>query len=153
MPNDVAQLPAGPIALALGADTRRERYRFEPSAELANGDISGFGGNFAFVDRARNVGSLFAEINVPVVTDVEANAAIRYDKYQGSGDATTPKLSLRWQPRPSVLLRGSVGRGFRAPSLGDLHAPRTTGVSAFLDDPERCPMMSHNFLQVLWDLH
>jgi hypothetical protein len=41
------------------------------------------------------------------------------------GQSTTPKFSVRWQPCPELLLRGSIGRGFRAPSLQDLYLPNT----------------------------
>ena len=137
---DVMQLPAGALALAVGAEARREKYLFEPSTQISQGDISGYGGNLAFTDKSRNVGSVFAEINVPIVKGLEADAAVRYDNYQGTGSSTTPKLSLRWQPVSSVLVRGSVGQGFRAPSLADLYSPATTGVSQTgLSDPLRCP--------------
>lgn len=62
---------------------------------------------------------MFGEVNVPIVKGLEASAAMRFDKYQGVGNSTTPKASLRWQPMREVLLRGSLGKGFRAPSLQD----------------------------------
>lgn len=137
---EVMQLSAGPLAVALGAELRKEKYRLAPSTELSIGDLSGYGGNFAFVDKSRNVESAFGEVNVPIVKGLEADGAVRFDRYQGSGSSTTPKVSLRWQPTNSVLLRGSIGRGFRAPSLADLYAPQTTGVSQTgLTDPARCP--------------
>jgi len=65
--------------------------------------------------------------------------AVRYDHYEGSGSATTPKASFRWQPMNSLVLRGSIGKGFRAPSLTDLFAPQVTGVTANgQNDPLRC---------------
>jgi iron complex outermembrane recepter protein len=138
---ELLQLPAGPAAVALGAELRRESYEFDPSIQLIQGDLSGYGGNFGFVDRSRKVASLFAEANVPLVKGLDGNVAVRYDKYQGSGSSTTPKFSLRYQPVAEVLLRGSVGKGFRAPSLADLYAPATNGVSQTgLSDPVRCPI-------------
>ena len=92
---EVAQLPGGGVGLALGAEARQEKYAFDPSAELAQGDISGYGGNIAQVDKKRNVGSLFAEVTVPVVKTLELDAAVRYDHYQGVGNSTTPKISAR----------------------------------------------------------
>lgn len=137
---ELMQLPAGALAVALGTEVRKEKYLFEPSTELLQGDISGYGGNFGFVDRSRDVESLFTEANVPIARGFEATAAVRYDRYQGSGSSTSPKVGLRWQPTSSVLLRGSVGKGFRAPSLGDLYSPTTTGPSQLgLSDPLRCP--------------
>ncbi len=139
--SDIAQLSAGPLGVAFGVEGRREELQFRASPTIQTGDISGYGGNFLDTDRSRDVGALFAEVNVPVVRHVEANVAVRYDHYQGIGNSTTPKASLRWQPIPQVLLRASWGKGFRAPSLQDLYLPNTTGVTnAGLNDPLRCPV-------------
>jgi iron complex outermembrane recepter protein len=67
--------------------------------------------------------------------------AVRFDKYQGVGNSTTPKFSLRWQPIREVLLRASVGKGFRAPSLQDLYLPPQQSVTPpGVSDPIRCPV-------------
>ncbi|MEO8526432.1 MAG: TonB-dependent receptor, partial [Caldimonas sp.] len=137
---DVFTLPAGPVGFAAGTEGRKEKYDFMSSPEIAQGDISGYGGNLASVAKTRNVGAVFAEVNVPVLKGLEVDVAVRYDHYQGVGASTTPKASLRWQPTREILLRGSFGQGFRAPSLQDLFAPITTGVSGQgLSDPLRCP--------------
>ena len=137
---DVLQLSAGPLGVAFGAEGRKEKYQFSANPTIQTGDISGYGGNFLDTDKTRNVGALFSEVVVPIVKNLEANVAVRYDHYQGVGNSTTPKGSLRWQPTPQLLFRTSLGRGFRAPSLQDLYLPNTTGVSpAGLDDPLRCP--------------
>ena len=142
---ELMELPGGALAFAAGAEARREKYHFEPSPELAQGDISGYGGNIAEVEKTRNVGAFFAEVNAPILKGLELNGAVRYDRYQGVGSSTTPKLSLRWQPLTPLLLRASVGRGFRAPSLQDLYAPATTGVTTVgLSDPLRCPTTGGN---------
>ncbi len=138
---EVFSLPSGPIAIAVGADLRKEKYAFSASSAIATGDVSGYGGNFTDVSKSRNVEAAFAEINVPILRGLEGNVAIRYDNYQGVGSTTNPKASLRWQPTREFLLRGSVGTGFRAPALDELYAPITTGVSTNgLSDPVRCPI-------------
>jgi iron complex outermembrane receptor protein len=137
--HDLTQLAGGPLALAVGAEGRREGFSLSPSTEIVSGDISGYGGNFLAVDKTRNVGSLFTELSVPIVRTVELMGAARYDHYEGTGNKTSPKFGLRWQPVKPVLLRGSIGNGFRAPSLTDLYQPQTTGVTApGLNDPLRC---------------
>jgi iron complex outermembrane receptor protein len=50
-----------------------------------------------------------------VTKQVELSAALRYEKYQGTGSATSPKLGLN-QPLPELALRASAGKGFRAPA-------------------------------------
>ncbi len=48
-------------------------------------------------------------------------AALRQDKVEGVGAAFTPKLALMLVPGKRLRLRASVGRGFHAPSLQELH--------------------------------
>jgi iron complex outermembrane receptor protein len=142
---EIFQMPAGPFALAVGGEYRKEKLNWQPNATIETGDISGYGGNFLTTDKSRDVKAVFAEVNVPLVKGLEANAAVRYDDYEGVGNSTTPKFSLRWQPTREILLRASYGQGFRAPSLQDLYLPNTTGVTvAGLNDPIRCPVTGNS---------
>lgn len=134
------KLAGGNAGLALGAEVRDEDYLFDPHPTIQTGDISGFGGNFLVTDRSRRVDALFTEVNLPLLKGLELNGAVRWDRYEGVGNSTTPKLSARWQPMPQVVARAAVGKGFRAPSLQDLYLPQTTGVTTpGLSDPLRCP--------------
>jgi iron complex outermembrane receptor protein len=143
--HDLVDMKAGPLALAVGLEYRKEKFETNPSAALQSGDVSSYGGNFFPIDRSRNVYAAFAELNIPIVQSLEANLAVRYDDYQGTGSKTVPKISLRWRPLDWMLLRGSAGRGFRAPSLSELWQPQVTGVSAAgLNDPARCGVADAN---------
>lgn len=140
---ELMPLGGGALGLALGGEVRREDYLFDPSPTIQTGDISGFGGNFLTTDKSRRVDAVFAELNLPVLKGLEFNVATRFDRYEGVGRSTNPKASVRWQPTPQLLVRGAVGKGFRAPSLQDLFLPQTTGVTtAGLSDPLRCPTTS-----------
>jgi iron complex outermembrane recepter protein len=142
---DLMNLAGGAAGLALGAEVRQEEYLFDPNPTIQTGDISGYGGNFLTTDRDRRVDAIFAELNLPVAKGLEANFAVRHDRYEGVGNSTTPKASLRWQPLPQLVLRTAAGRGFRAPSLQDLYLPQTTGVTAAgLSDPLRCLPPTNN---------
>ena len=133
-------LAAGPVNLALGTEYRREKFQYDPSVAIQTGDIAGLGGNAFPVAGARNVTSAYAEVSVPVAKKLDIDLAARYDNYEGVGSTVNPKASIRWQPTASVLLRSSVGRGFRAPSLTDLYTPQATSVTGNgTRDPIRCP--------------
>ena len=131
------KLEGGDLALALGSEFRRERQRFHQSQALADDVILGetSQGTEADFGHARNVGALFTELRAPVTKQVELSAALRYEKYQGTGSATSPKLGLKYQPLPELALRASAGKGFRAPSMSDLYRPVTEGTAATLVDP------------------
>ena len=137
---DLMKLRGGPLAFAFGLEGRQEGFKITADPAIQTGDITGYGGNFLPVDQERNVYATFVEVSAPILRSVEVMAAARYDDYEGVGSKTSPKVGGRWQPAREVLFRGSVGRGFRAPSLTELHQPQTTGVSApGLSDPARCP--------------
>ena len=142
---ELTSLAGGPLSLALGGELRQEAYESSPSAAIQSGDITGFGGNFLPVDKDRQVKAVFAELNAPLMKGLELDFAVRHDRYEGSGSATTPKASVRWQPMRELLIRGSAGRGFRAPSLTDLFGPQISGVTApGQDDPLRCGVDGNN---------
>ena len=136
---DVYRLPAGPIAMALGAEMRREQLTLDSVPELVAGDVLNVE-SFPPVAGTRNVWAVFAEANIPIVKSVETNLAVRYDHYSEFGGTTNPKFSIRWQPDPSILLRASAGTGFFAPSLLGLHTPPAFGRAGNLTDPVRCPV-------------
>jgi len=138
---EIYVLPGGPLAIALGGEMRREKLEKMYSAVWTSGDVLGVGGDQQSADGSRTVGALFVEASVPFATGFEAQIAARYDHYGDFGGTTNPKIALRWQPAPTLLLRTSWGTGFRAPTLYDLFTPSSRSVvfGASLQDPLRCP--------------
>ncbi|MCW5590767.1 MAG: TonB-dependent receptor [Burkholderiales bacterium] len=138
---EIAKLPAGPLAVGFGAELRRETLDQVPEPVLATGDLSGFGGNILPVHGSRDILAVFAEANVPLAKGLEAVVALRSDHYSDFGRTNNPKVSLRWEPHKSVLMRASYGQGFLAPSLYQLYTPNISSVTATgQTDPIRCPV-------------
>jgi iron complex outermembrane recepter protein len=137
----LAQLDGGDLGVAVGAELRRETQKFTPSALLVSNNIggdrdgSGTAPPIAATSNGRNIASAYAELNAPVTKELEIQAALRGDHYQGVGRSFNPKLGLRYQPSKQLVLRGSAGTGFRAPSFSELYRPAAYGTSpAFLYD-------------------
>ena len=142
---ELFDLPAGPLAIAFAGEFRKEGFEVDPNATIQTGDISGYGGNFLPIDVERDVKAFSAELAIPIVKNLEAGLAVRYDDYEGTGNKTVPKASLRWHPIDQVLLRASWGKGFRAPSLTELFQPQLTGVTGNgQNDPARCGVADSN---------
>jgi iron complex outermembrane receptor protein len=140
---DLMQMRSGPLALALGGEYRLEKFSFTPSAAYQIGDVAGFGGNILPVDKSRHVFSIYGETSIPILKNLEMDVGVRYDDYQTVGNTTNPKVSLRWVAMPELLLRGSYGTGFRAPSLTDLYTPQASSVTANGSrDFLRCPVLA-----------
>jgi len=132
---ELMALPAGPLLYAAGAQLRKESYVKSPSPAMFSGDIAGLGGATKPLDKSRTVKAVFAELNIPVIKTVEAGLALRHDNYNDAGSTTNYKVNVRFQPIKAVMLRGSAGTGFRAPTLVDLWDPQVLGTSAQFDDP------------------
>jgi iron complex outermembrane receptor protein len=113
--SEVAQLPAGPLAMAAGYEWRNESLQDIPDAALAAGEV--FGRGFTRVNGERRSTAAFLEFSVPVTKTIEAQIAARRDSYSDFGSAVSPKIGAKWSVTRDFLLRGSVGRGFRAPTL------------------------------------
>ena len=134
----LAQMAAGPLALAVGGGFRKESLKIEAAGILGTGDIAGLGGATPDTNESRRTTSAFVELNVPITKTFETNFSARVDHYDDlKSDATpvTGKASFAWKPIDAVLLRGSAGRGFRAPTMGEFYIPRTLGSTEQFTDP------------------
>jgi iron complex outermembrane receptor protein len=125
------------------------------------------GGFYGYVpmNASRNNYGVFAELLMPVARKSEITASVRYDKYDkvhndlpftqvannltplpaeeegNSFSHATYKLSFRTQPVDSLLLRGSVGTGFKAPSVNQIAAP--LAFSTNTSGSYVCPFPAH----------
>ena len=148
-------MAGGDLALAIGGEARREKNAFTPSALLLsdniNNDAAPEGGRAT--SDSRNVTALYSEVLVPFAKQWEAQLSARYDHYEEVGGAASPKIGLSYRPSAGVLLRGSAGRGFRAPSLNELHRPTVYSSTATLPDPVYCATVENNYADCAdnWD--
>lgn len=103
------------VLLGMGTDVRQELL----NTELLNTETllqqPGF-------QASRTIRAAYAELQVPFTRDFEINAALRTDSYSDVGTTTNGKLSTRWALAPQWTARGSIGSGFRAPSLAQMNA-------------------------------
>ena len=145
----------GDMALAVGGEVRRERTEFRPSALLMsdniNNDAAPEGGKGT--SDSRNVQAVYGELLLPLTRQWQAQLSGRYDHYEQVGGALSPKVGLTYMPSKQVLLRASAGKGFRAPSMSDLHRPTVYSSTATLPDPVLCATVDNNYADCAqnWD--
>jgi iron complex outermembrane receptor protein len=137
---NVVDLPAGPLAIAIGGEARREQLEIVFPTEFNSGDVVGAPQLGRAIDGNRSVGAGFVELSVPVANGLAAQLAVRYDHYSDFGDTINPKVAVRWQPIRSLLLRASYGTGFRPPTIPDLYTPSILAFTRQRSDPARCPI-------------
>lgn len=133
---DLFALPAGNVGFAFGGEIRHESYTITPSANLLAGDIVGLG--ISSSDASRNTMALYTEFSIPVVKNFELSAAARMDKYPDLSAHFSPRLAFRYTPNDSILFRGTIENGFRAPNLIESATSLKTSFSPGTTDPLRC---------------
>jgi len=143
------KLAGGDAMAALGVDWRQEKYRFDGNNGVNTNDINTWIFNAAFDNInalggvKRDVNAVFGEIVLPLAKNFEANLSARYDRYSGFGSTTNPKVSLRYAPLDSLVLRASYGTGFRVPTFNQLYNGITESpyTGAGVPDPATCPSL------------
>ena len=137
---ELMQLAGGPLALALGAELRREKAQFNVNREIAGqASSSGLSGSLS-KNGERDIEAVFGELNLPLLKNLEVQLAARFDHYSDAGSTTNPKIGLRYQASDRLVLRGSASTGFRAPTLFEKNAPPSRNdTNDSYDDPILCP--------------
>lgn len=131
-----------PIAFAVGGEYRKfTAQRRSDDASKTPGEVVGGGGAAPDIDGQYDVYDAFGEIVVPIMSDrpffdsLILEAGARYSDYSVSGGELTWKVGGTWAPVPDISFRGNYSRSSRAPNIGELFVPVTTGLSNLATDP------------------
>ncbi len=140
----IFSLPAGDVQLAVGADYRKEYANnivdYLTIANPLTGTCSApqsactspLQGGF-------NVKEAYGELFIPVLKDMPLFRALnvdlgaRYSKYSLAGSTSNWKVAVEWRPIDDLLLRGTVQKVFRAPTLTALFRGASGSAPAFND--------------------
>lgn len=133
---ELMQLSGGPLSLAVGGDFRTDSFDAYVSDNIANAEIVGYGS--INVTGSRHISAAFAELNAPITKALELNAAMRVDKVGDTDISVVPKVGMRFQVSKSVLLRGTVANGFRAPNVAETGKVDLSAFQNSQVDPKRC---------------
>lgn len=130
---------AGPVSVATGFEWRKEEVVGVPDALSLQSVYSA--GNFKGIDGHYDVSEAFFETLIPLARDaflarsLEFNTAVRYTDYSTSGDVTTWKVGLTYEPFSDLRFRVVRSRDIRAPNMGELFARGSGGQSIGVFDP------------------
>jgi outer membrane receptor protein involved in Fe transport len=139
---------AGPVALATGAEYRREKYAVTgdpygngvfpdspntaeyPADPLLNSTVGNnwYAGNYHNGAGAYSVREAYLELNVPILKsptwgEANINIADRHTKYSTSGHVESWKLGANWKTGIDGLrFRAVTSKDVRAPNLSELFA-------------------------------
>ncbi|WP_315725545.1 TonB-dependent receptor [Sphingosinicella rhizophila] len=135
---DLFTLPAGMLKFAAGYEYRKERGKFVPNDAAQRGitrdgvirEVPGPGEPAA----AYSVNEVYGEISVPLVGGdftlplvkaLTIDGAARFVDNSQAGKDTAWNVGGRWTLADGIVVRGSISRTFRAPSIVELRLPRS----------------------------
>lgn len=148
---DLFNLPAGPVGVALGAESLEHDGFEHPDALILEGNTSG---NVTQpTNGLESTKAEYVEFNIPLVTDVPLMKSVSLDianrwsqfKWSGGNEGepgtgvehsasnTSGRAALRWQATDALLLRGSWSQGFRIPNISEFFAGRADGFPSVSD--------------------
>jgi len=123
---ELFELPAGPVAVNLGTEVRRESGYTSPEPLTVLGQV--LGDNAATPTKGGfGLKEVYAELSIPLLSDMayaqslELSLSSRYSDYSTFGDTTNNSYKLTYRPVDELLLRASFNEGFRAPSIAELY--------------------------------
>lgn len=144
---------AGPVAIAVGAEWRRQTLEQTSNANPAiPEDFTGIRGvpanslRFTRLNAGVSSGSVkvkeaYAEAVVPLIRDsfvdaFDLNGAVRITDYSTSGQVVTWKAGASLEPVSGIRLRGTISRDIAAPTLFQLFAGARVSPSSIVQpDP------------------
>lgn len=137
----LAELPAGEVRTAVGANYRENEYRFENDTLVSQGRsfLEQAAGLYPAADSMGtiDVSEAYVEFLVPVLSDLpavqqlELELGARYSDYNTTGGSNTYKALADWRVNDSVRIRGGFNRAERAPNVAELFlAPEQTFAAA-----------------------
>ena len=145
-PVDFVELPWAslPLAMSFGYESRDEFGSYTPDECLKLAPAScqgGAGGNVLPVGGGFKVDEFFLEGNLPLIDGVDFIDSMVFEfgyrdsDYSTTGKNNTWKAGLNWRVNDQLLLRVMQQDATRAPNVGELFSPVTTGLDNATRDP------------------
>ena len=132
------ELPAGDLMFSTGLEYREDQLSMEvdQAQRTATFDVSWGGSSTPVISPVREITELYLELAIPVLDNLEIEAAVRYSDYSDINESTTnPKFGLIYQPIDMLKLRASYSTGFRAPTMAQMYQGQTSNINTNLYDP------------------
>lgn len=133
---DLFQMPGGPLTLGAGAQYIHKAQNDQDPPTIAQAIQEGIT-NFTVGSQDDTAG--FIELGGKPLKMLEVDAAVRYDHYDTYGGQATPKFGAKFTPIDMVSIRGTWGKGFRAPSISEAGDSGIAFGQGNVNDPVLCP--------------
>ena len=119
------------VDMVFGVETRTETFERTADEVFEKGLLLGQGGTTSSIVGEYSVDEFFAETHIPVIEgnqELSIDLAFRYSDYSTSGGENTYKIGAEYSPIDKLRLRAGYNRAVRAPNVGELFSPQSTGL-------------------------
>lgn len=137
-----------PISFAVGGEYRTYKaIRRSDTLSQTAGELGGAGGAIPDITGSYNVAEGFTEVVAPLIQDkpgiqnLTLEGGYRYSSYKVNApgnpkyNTSTYKGGGSYEPGFGLKFRGNYAHASRAPNIGELFAPLTTGLTNLQSDP------------------
>ena len=109
------ELSSGSVGAAFGIQYRKDTLSYDFNERSEERAFNFFGGGNDF-SASQDVFAAFVELSVPISSQIEIQAAVRYEDFD-SVSTTDPKLAVLWTPSENLSLRASYSSSFRVATV------------------------------------
>jgi len=137
------------LALAVGAERRKEKLNLDTDVEFSTFDLAGQGGPIIGINnKSLGVAEIFTELRIPLVENkplaqtLSLTGSARRSSYTTNVSTNTWGLGMEYAPVKPARFRGSVQHAVRAPNIIELYQANGTNLFEMGQDP--CDLAATN---------
>jgi iron complex outermembrane receptor protein len=134
--HELFEMPGGPMSMALGGQYIHKALNGLNPPSVVSGYQEG---TIAFAVGSQDDAAGFVEFGGKPIKQLEVNLSGRYDHYDTYGGSATPKIGIKYTPVEQFAVRGTWGKGFRAPSIAESGTAGSAFGQGNTNDPVLCP--------------
>jgi len=134
--HELFNMPGGPLTLAVGGQYIHKALNATDPPSVVSGAQEG---TIFYSVGSQDDTAAFLEVAGKPVKQLEIDLSGRYDHYDTYGGSATPKVGIKFTPIDEFTIRGTWGRGFRAPSIAESGTAGLAFGQGNTNDPVLCP--------------
>jgi iron complex outermembrane receptor protein len=134
--HELFNMPGGPLTLAVGGQYIHKALNATDPPSVVSGAQEG---TIFYSVGSQDDTAAFLEVAGKPVKQLEIDLSGRYDHYDTYGGSATPKVGIKFTPIDQFTIRGTWGRGFRAPSIAESGTAGLAFGQGNTNDPVLCP--------------
>src|ERR1700678_2948893 len=134
--HELFEMPGGPLTLAVGGQYIHKALNVTDPPSVVSGAQEG---TIFYSVGSQDSTAGFLEVAGKPIKQLEVDLSGRYDHHATYGGSETPKVGIKFTPIDEFAIRGTWGKGFRAPSIAESGTAGLAFGQGNTNDPVLCP--------------